>query len=121
MATLQLEFRPDTTSKFCEITPHGRQRFSLIKAQSISQAGGVIVITAHTRNDGSIGYGLTHKTTGASLTGANLTCDIGSLAKRARAFWRCLDSSQRRVWQMSLDPAEISQAVTSTAVSCLKR
>ena len=91
------KFQPDTKTKFTLDSGVTSQIF----AESISQAGGVIVITAHARNDKSLGdgYGLTHRLTGCTLTGARLTSDIPLLKTKARRFWRALSTKQKKVWQ----------------------
>lgn len=95
-------FKPDTKSKY---TTEGGV-ISEIRAESITQTGNVLVITAHKRCKPSLGkgYGITHKTTGGSLTGPRLTSDIKTLKKKARAFWRQLSSKQKAIWKNSIDP-----------------
>jgi len=107
------EFAPDTTTKYTNEAGKSKQ----VPAESISQAGGVLVIIeSKRRGKGKPGYGITHTLSGASLTGNRLTNDIDVLKKKARRFWKALTPIQRKTWQTQSDVQMIRGSVSSLAV-----
>lgn len=111
-------FRPDTRTRWLSADASSE---TTVFAESISQTGKCIVVTAHTRNDQSIAYGLTHKLTGASLTGSRLSVDLISLKRLARRFWRCLEASDKKLWSTCSDPQQIIENTPVHAINELKR
>ena len=112
-------FKPDGLTNFTDDTGKVKRQ---IPSESISQCGGVIVVTAYLRNDSKRGegYGLTHTTTGGTLTGNRLTADIDGLKKKARRFWRALTAEQKKVWKTSASVASIAAATPRSVQQILK-
>lgn len=89
-------FRPDIECNY----RHEDGAMFKVEAGSISRTGNVMAITAHSRNDGDVGFGLTHRPSGMSITGKRLweEKDISRLMTHARKFWKLLDDKQKRAW-----------------------
>lgn len=116
--TATRKFKPDTRTLYAD--DEGKIHKNIL-AESITQTGGVLVVTAHRCNDERIRYGLTHTLTGGSLTGAKPVADIDQLKKAARRFWRALTDKQKKVWKTSSDRAAVQAAVSPDAIRELKR
>ena len=110
-------FTPNTTTKY---RTEAGDTF-LIPAETISQTGGVIVVTQHRRNNPELGpgYGLTHTLTGASR-GSRLSGDIKRLKKKARRFWKSLTPEQKKIWRTSSVFLNVQGAASQEAVRSLK-
>lgn len=99
-----------------------RSKPAYVPCETVSQCGGVIVITQHQREDESLGdgYGLTHRLTGFSLTGGKLTNDLKRLKTKARKFWRSLPDDVKKTWCTSDDPRVVARSTPPDSVQILR-